>query len=477
MQHDFRTVTFLLCLILGSQVSNADPYTDFVTRQKVLYLNQRPAVQNYTVATVANVAQKCTGGVSISAGANNTIVISGNGDCTIQGLRFNSDHQAYGLQIWNHKMGNITIKNNYFNGNPTKPNNANHPINVGSGTLNGKGILIYQSSNISVDDNHFEEISYASIYAFGDADPKVKEQNIKIKNNKALNAQLASDAAQWKYQSYFVAFLYINGSGNEITDNKILNAPGNSFQTDVINIFQSEGEPGFPITVKNNVYFGPGSLGYYNHWGAGIQLGDHLPNQDGGKLIEAKSNLVVEPGQAGININGGDALVASFNLVQMTEAQPGYEPVPIDAWTTRTSSWTPMSLLNYQQNDTSVNKNHKVRGNHTYCSNCTNTIYNATPTPTGSIISDNRFDVPGSTTPPLLPISLTDFAGETESFMADRSCTAQIITWNNEKCFAQVNAKNNWVGLTIQAPNGQGAAYVACQYGKWALTSNWCNVP
>lgn len=465
-----KMTAFGFCAILFAQPSHATPYTSFVVGQKNSYLSQRPNVQAYPLATATNVAQMCSAGTHVAAAADGSIVITGNGNCTIQGLRFRPINQAYALQILAHNTGQITIKDNYINAYHTSYSG------VGSGSLNGRGILVYHSSNVLIEDNHFEGTSYASVYVFGN--PSTSEEKIKIINNKVLNTQLSYEPlADWTYQSYFTAFLNINGPGHEIKDNKILNVPGESFQTDVFNIYQSEGTQASPILATGNVYMGPGSLGFYNHWGAGMQLGDHSSGISGGQWIQAKSNLLLEPGQVGININGGLALNASFNILNFTENRPGYMPMPQSpqqpgVWNTLTTTWTPMSLVNYH-NDGTPNSGHVVKGNQTYCANCTNTIYNAfLPLPPSQII-DNIFGVPATMPAP----ALTDFAKAGNSFMANKSCTAQVITWDNENCYAKATSELIWQGklITNQAAGRQGQAYVACQNGGWVISSNWCS--
>ena len=78
------------------------------------------------------------------------IQIWGNGDYVVENFIFKTVDQKWAIKIQNHQEGTITIRNNYFSGKPS--GTVTYP-----GNPNGRGIVVWDSSNVVIEDNHFED--------------------------------------------------------------------------------------------------------------------------------------------------------------------------------------------------------------------------------------------------------------------------------------------------------------------------------
>lgn len=147
---------------------------------------------------------------------------------------------------------------------------------------NSKGVAISlnQCSNITIHSNYFEGGS-GGIYA-------VNCTNINVVYNQCLNIQKITPRGQ---------FVQFNNSTGSINYNKVENISGASSTEDIINIYKSNGTSTSPIQVIGNWIRGGGP----SVSGGGIMLGD-----SGGSWQIAKNNILVNPGQYGIAIAGGD---------------------------------------------------------------------------------------------------------------------------------------------------------------------------
>lgn len=147
------------------------------------------------------------------------------------------------------------------------------------------GLFIYNCRNILIEHNFFSDVS-SGIYA-----EKSVSGGIKVEHNQFLNMQGPFPRGQ------FVQFNNINGPGNSISYNKCENIFGKSNPEDAISLFKSNGTAGSPIIIKANWIRGGGP----SKTGGGIMLGDN-----GGSYLAAIENILVDPGQYGIAIAGGD---------------------------------------------------------------------------------------------------------------------------------------------------------------------------
>jgi hypothetical protein len=154
------------------------------------------------------------------------------------------------------------------------------------------GISLFNCYNINIQHNHINNVSTA-VYA-----ENIHQGRIVVNNNQFLNMQGPYPRGQC------VQFNNVNGPGNEICYNKCENIGGRSNPEDAINLYKSNGMPGSPIIIKGNWIRGGGP----SKSGGGIMLGD-----SGGSYQIALNNILVDPGQYGIAISGGDrnAIIAN----------------------------------------------------------------------------------------------------------------------------------------------------------------------
>jgi hypothetical protein len=121
-----------------------------------------------------------------------------------------------------------------------------------------------------------------------------------VTGNQFLNMQGPGPRGQ------FVQFNTVSGSGNSITYNKCQNVLGQSNPQEGINVYMSKGTAASPIQVVGNWILGGGP----GNASGGIQLGD-----SGGSYEIASDNILVDPGQMGISISGGDHISAVNNTI------------------------------------------------------------------------------------------------------------------------------------------------------------------
>jgi hypothetical protein len=119
----------------------------------------------------------------------------------------------------------------------------------------------------------------------------------------------------------FVQFDKVNGAGSSISGNRGQNELGGSSAEDLINLYQSNGTASSPIRIVGNYLRNGGPSDY----GSGIMLGD-----EGGSHQIAQGNVLVDPGQVGIGVAGGDNMKVLDNLIY-SSAQP-WSNVGIFAW-------------------------------------------------------------------------------------------------------------------------------------------------
>ncbi|MFA7065811.1 MAG: right-handed parallel beta-helix repeat-containing protein [Dysgonamonadaceae bacterium] len=195
----------------------------------------------------------------------------------IEGLEF-EDSIKRSITLWS--CSNITIKNCKF-----KNVKTNHAI------------MAENSTNISVIDCSFEDV-YAAFQ--GD---KCKG-NIKFEHNDVKN--VIGDLYISRRDVQAAQLRQCNGPGNSISYNVIENIEGESSPDDNINLFGSNGTPESPIRIANNWIRGGGpSLS-----GGGIMLADY-----GGSYQIAENNIVVNPGQYGMAIAGGQNITIKNNKI------------------------------------------------------------------------------------------------------------------------------------------------------------------
>ncbi|MDO3643693.1 right-handed parallel beta-helix repeat-containing protein [Mucilaginibacter sp. L3T2-6] len=155
------------------------------------------------------------------------------------------------------------------------------------------GISLYGCYNIDIRFNYFANVS-TGVYAVD-----IRRGRIVVNNNSFLNMQGPYPRGQC------VQFDKVNGAGNEICFNKCENIAGKSNPEDAISLYKSNGTAESAIMVEGNRIRGGGP----SKSGGGIMLGD-----SGGSYQIALKNILVDPGQYGIAISGGDrnAVVGNY---------------------------------------------------------------------------------------------------------------------------------------------------------------------
>jgi parallel beta-helix repeat protein len=206
----------------------------------------------------------------------------------IENLQFTNKSGA-NLMFINCK--DITIRNCYF------------------GRSGAEAIVLEKCSNVRVEKCLFA-YNLTGVYA-------ATSSTIKVINNQFVNARQRSDPARGQ----FVQFNNVTGAGNEISDNKGENFPGESNPEDLISMFKSSGTAASPIRIKNNMFRGGGPSAS----GGGIVLGDH-----GGRFIVAENNTLLNPGQYGMAVAGGSDMAILNNKIYARQ-QP-FTNNPLFVW-------------------------------------------------------------------------------------------------------------------------------------------------
>jgi hypothetical protein len=172
-----------------------------------------------------------------------------------------------------------------------------HNIRITKNTLGNStdaGIYLYNCYNITIDYNKIANVS-TGVYVVN-----TSGGGISVTNNQFRNMHGPMPRGQ------FVQFNSVNGPGNRISYNRGENIPGESNPEDAINLFKSNGTADSPIKVVGNRVRGGGP----SKSGGGIMLGDN-----GGSYQAASDNILVDPGQYGIAVAGGDHIAVVGNTV------------------------------------------------------------------------------------------------------------------------------------------------------------------
>jgi len=147
------------------------------------------------------------------------------------------------------------------------------------------GVYLYACKNITVNDNYITNVS-SGVYA-----EQTKEGGIVVNGNQFLNMKGPFPRGQ------FVQFNNVVGPNSSISNNRGENIMGQSYPEDAISLYQSKGTAASPVKVNGNWIRGGGP----SESGGGIMLGDN-----GGSYLIAQNNILVDPGQFGMAIAGGD---------------------------------------------------------------------------------------------------------------------------------------------------------------------------
>ena len=199
--------------------------------------------------------------------------ISGKTNIVIENLRF---EKAPGVVLKISNSSNITIRNCFF------------------GRSGAEAIVLEGCSNVRVEKNLFT-YNTTGVYA-------ASSKTIKVINNQFVNVRKRADGARGQ----FVQFNNVTGAGNEISGNRGENFAGQSNPEDLINLFKTSGTAASPVLIKSNMFRGGGPSAS----GGGIIAGDYS-----GSYIAINGNTLLNPGQYGIAIAGGNNNVVTNNKI------------------------------------------------------------------------------------------------------------------------------------------------------------------
>ena len=193
----------------------------------------------------------------------------------------------------------ITISGKSINGGSAPAISLSNCYNVhitqnNLGNSTDVGVYLYHCHNITVDYNYISNVA-TGVYV----DHPTGGGTV-VDNNQMLNMKGPFPRGQ------FVQFNTVNGAGNEIKYNKCENISGKSSTQEGINCYMSNGTPSSPIEIVGNWIRGGGP----GNASGGIQLGD-----TGGSYEVASGNIIVNPGQMGLSISGGDHMSFINNTV------------------------------------------------------------------------------------------------------------------------------------------------------------------
>lgn len=155
-------------------------------------------------------------------------------------------------------------------------------VKIQNGT--GDGITLENCSGIRIDSSEFFSLK-RGINAMDNT-----TGGIDVEYNQFHNMLGPKPAGQ------FMQFNNITGAGNKFSNNLCWNEAGTNPE-DAVSCFESGGTSGSPLDIGFNIIVGGGP----SHSGGGIMLGDF-----GGTYEIAHDNILVNPGQYGISISGGD---------------------------------------------------------------------------------------------------------------------------------------------------------------------------
>lgn len=155
------------------------------------------------------------------------------------------------------------------------------------------GVYLRNCKNITIDYNYISNVS-SGVYVENSGG------GIIVNHNQFKNMQGPMPRGQ------FVQFNTVNGSGNSISYNRGENMLGRSNPEDAISLFKCNGTPSSPIEIIGNRIRGGGP----SRSGGGIMLGDN-----GGSYQVAADNVLVNPGQYGMAISGGDHISIINNTI------------------------------------------------------------------------------------------------------------------------------------------------------------------
>jgi hypothetical protein len=242
------------------------------------------------------------------------LIINGESDVVISGLHISNPNGSC-IEIRNGAL-NVVIENSEIGPCGKKGIdilNSSH-ITINNNHIHdavAEGIMSYSSHDIAVDSNVIENVQ--SGYEMW----KTRDGNLSFTNNFVKNVSRGN-----KNGGNVVQIAFVHAGGIRVTDNIAVNILGQSNPEDLINVYSSDGTPDDPIQIKRNRFNGGGP----RLSSGGIILGDQ-----GGSYQIAEDNILVNPGQYGLQIGGGHHHTFRNNLVY-SDDQRSFTNVGVIIW-------------------------------------------------------------------------------------------------------------------------------------------------
>ena len=296
------------------------------------------------------------GYLSLQAGTPQAI--SGKTSLVIENLRFEN---ALGAILTISNSSNIIIRNCFF------------------GRSGAEAIVLEGCTNVLVEKCLFT-YNTSGVYA-------ASSSTIKVIGNQFVNMRQRSGPARGQ----FVQFNNVTGAGNEVSGNKGENFAGESDPEDMISMFGgTSGTAASPIIIKNNIGRGGGP----SQSGGGIVAGDHS-----GSYMNIDGNTLLNPGQYGIAIAGGNNNVITNNKI--FSKQWPWSNNPLFIWA-QVGSTSCMNNVIKSNRATWTNRDGVLNGGWN-AGNCSNTVWEY-PTP----ITEAELNVPAHLIDFVTPLELIE---------------------------------------------------------------------
>lgn len=164
-----------------------------------------------------------------------------------------------------------------------------------------QAIYLYGCKNVTIEDCSFENVNFALKAS--------TSQGVRFDHNDVLNITGYMHIKNPTGDEFggMAQFITVTGANNSISYNVCENIAGQSDLEDIINTFgMSGGTHDSPLIIKGNWIRGGGT----SNSGTGIVIGDY-----GGKYSIVQDNVLINPGQAGIGIAGGQNMTLKDNIV------------------------------------------------------------------------------------------------------------------------------------------------------------------
>ena len=163
---------------------------------------------------------------------------------------------------------------------------------------NKRGVYLYNCKNVKIIDNTFENVHTALTAS--------TSQGVRFNYNDVFNLGGHLSESDDTNNGFVVQFIGVTGGNNCVNYNAVENIFGESSPGDLININQSHGTEESPIEIIGNWLRGGGP----SPSGGGILIGDL-----GGSNQIVEDNILVDPGQYGIGIGGGNNMTLRNNKI------------------------------------------------------------------------------------------------------------------------------------------------------------------